>query len=224
VLRVLAIDGALGNFSVAVASRGEVRVYEVDPAAALERGLGAVDAALREARLRLGELDRIAVGIGPGRYTGLRVAVSFAKSLALAADVDLVGISSYEVLEPPGLAPPPIATFVPARAGAATVRLILPGGEAVGLGAPHEQLARLLAERVAALPGHRTLTCVAAPKDVLQALGERGITVLTAPTRPGRVAEIIADLAAQRPPAASPHALAPDYGELPAVPAREPRA
>lgn len=49
------------------------------------------------------ELDRIVVAHGPGSYTGLRVAVATAKTLAYALGSELVGVSSLLSLIPPGL-------------------------------------------------------------------------------------------------------------------------
>ena len=44
-------------------------------------------------------VDRIAVGIGPGSFTGLRIAIAYAKSLAQAWHLPLVPISSFDLLE-----------------------------------------------------------------------------------------------------------------------------
>ncbi|MFC3931311.1 tRNA (adenosine(37)-N6)-threonylcarbamoyltransferase complex dimerization subunit type 1 TsaB [Streptococcus dentapri] len=46
------------------------------------------------------DLDRIVVAQGPGSYTGLRVAVATAKTLAYSLNVDLVGVSSLFALLP----------------------------------------------------------------------------------------------------------------------------
>lgn len=58
----------------------------------------AIRAALAEAGLAPGQLDGIGIDIGPGSYTGLRVGVSAAKTLAHFAEVPLVGLSSLGLL------------------------------------------------------------------------------------------------------------------------------
>jgi tRNA threonylcarbamoyladenosine biosynthesis protein TsaB len=53
---------------------------------------------LGEAGLRWGAVQRIAVGVGPGTFTGLRVGVAMARALAQSLEVDVVGISTLAVL------------------------------------------------------------------------------------------------------------------------------
>jgi tRNA threonylcarbamoyladenosine biosynthesis protein TsaB len=53
---------------------------------------------LAEAGLRWREIDRLAVGIGPGTFTGLRVGIATARGLALSSDAELVGVSSLAAL------------------------------------------------------------------------------------------------------------------------------
>ncbi len=66
---------------------------------ALERGLVALQSVLDEAGLRSESIDRLAVGVGPGGFTGLRIAVTYAKSLAVAWERPLVALSSFDLLE-----------------------------------------------------------------------------------------------------------------------------
>ncbi|HEY3759691.1 MAG TPA: tRNA (adenosine(37)-N6)-threonylcarbamoyltransferase complex dimerization subunit type 1 TsaB [Solirubrobacteraceae bacterium] len=53
---------------------------------------------LGEAGLRWGAVQRIAVGVGPGTFTGLRVGVAMARGLAQSLGIDVVGISTLRVL------------------------------------------------------------------------------------------------------------------------------
>lgn len=59
-----------------------------------------VDQLMREYATAFRELDRVAVVVGPGSFTGVRVGVAFARSLALGADARAVGVSSLEALAP----------------------------------------------------------------------------------------------------------------------------
>jgi tRNA threonylcarbamoyladenosine biosynthesis protein TsaB len=63
-----------------------------------ERLLPAVDRALGEARITLGALGGIAVSIGPGSFTGLRIGLSTAKGLAYATGLPLVGVPTLEAM------------------------------------------------------------------------------------------------------------------------------
>ena len=58
----------------------------------------AIDEALKQVKLTLDDIDRIAVASGPGSYTGLRIAITIAKSLAWTKDIELVGVSSLKVV------------------------------------------------------------------------------------------------------------------------------
>jgi tRNA threonylcarbamoyladenosine biosynthesis protein TsaB len=58
----------------------------------------AIQALLKEARLGLDEIDGLAVSLGPGSFTGLRVGLSAVKGLALAAERPVVGVPTLDAL------------------------------------------------------------------------------------------------------------------------------
>lgn len=210
-MRILAFDAALGGFSAALDDGERLRVIATGRQDALEHGLGAIEELLVEAGLPLRQLDRIAVGLGPGSFTGVRIAVAYAKSLAYGSGVPLVGVSSYDALEPEN-APPPVLTVVRGRAGVVCARLrSAPATASVSCGPVAEVLDRLLTG------GPGEVGVAGNTEDVLSEIAERGWVVRALPPRADVPAVAILQLARTRPPSASLHALAPDYGEAPAV-------
>lgn len=57
-----------------------------------------IDEALREAKLEREQIECLAIGLGPGSYTGIRAAIAIAQGWQLARGVNLLGISSAECL------------------------------------------------------------------------------------------------------------------------------
>jgi tRNA threonylcarbamoyladenosine biosynthesis protein TsaB len=57
-----------------------------------------VDELLRTSDVRLGQLDGIAYGAGPGSFTGLRIACAVTQGLALGAELPVVGVSTLEAI------------------------------------------------------------------------------------------------------------------------------
>lgn len=60
--------------------------------------LPAVDRLLRTQGLGPGDLEAVAVGVGPGSFTGVRVGLTLAKTIAFGLDVPLVGVSTLRAL------------------------------------------------------------------------------------------------------------------------------
>jgi len=58
-----------------------------------------VDELMRTAGVAFAALDRIAVVVGPGSFTGIRVGVAFARGLSLSLDIPSVGVTSIEALD-----------------------------------------------------------------------------------------------------------------------------
>lgn len=57
-----------------------------------------VDELLKETGVQPSDLDAIAVGKGPGSYTGLRIGVSFAKGMCYALNIPLIAVGSLDAL------------------------------------------------------------------------------------------------------------------------------
>lgn len=89
------------------------------------------DEALAAAGMTYGELERVAVGVGPGGFTGLRIGVSTARALAQSLDVPLVGVSSLRALAQGGPAGGPVLAVLDARRGEAFVAAYEDGAETV---------------------------------------------------------------------------------------------
>jgi tRNA threonylcarbamoyladenosine biosynthesis protein TsaB len=107
-MRVLAIDTALDACSAAVLDTVAAGITASETLA-IGRGhaealLPLVARVMDRAGIEFAELDRIAVTTGPGSYTGLRVGISAARGIALAAGKPAIGLSTLA-----GLAAPLIA-------------------------------------------------------------------------------------------------------------------
>ncbi|WP_457582117.1 tRNA (adenosine(37)-N6)-threonylcarbamoyltransferase complex dimerization subunit type 1 TsaB [Ensifer canadensis] len=99
---VLAIDTSGSGCSAAIYDSGSSAVLGQSGAdigrGHAERLMEFVDEALAAADRPIGDIDRIAVTIGPGSFTGIRVGVATARGLALALGKPAVGVSSLHVI------------------------------------------------------------------------------------------------------------------------------
>ena len=97
---ILAIETGTDICSVGIAKDGELlSLRESDEGRDHARKVGVfVDELLRETDIAPDELDAVAVGKGPGSYTGLRIGVSFAKGLCYGLQKPLVAVGSLDAL------------------------------------------------------------------------------------------------------------------------------
>ena len=80
------VEGVLASFT---AAKGRRHAETLVPA---------VDFVCRQARVGLDEVSVVAVDVGPGLFTGLRVGVATAKAMAQALRVPMIGLSSLDLL------------------------------------------------------------------------------------------------------------------------------
>ncbi|GGH33790.1 tRNA (adenosine(37)-N6)-threonylcarbamoyltransferase complex dimerization subunit type 1 TsaB [Alsobacter metallidurans] len=137
-VRILAIDTALEACSVCVMESGVENpvAMESEPMARghaealmpmLERVMKTVDGGF-------GSLDRVAVTIGPGSFTGLRVGISAARAIALGAGVPAVGVTTLSAYAAPLIASGVralVAVAIDARHGHVYAQVVGQGGRAV---------------------------------------------------------------------------------------------
>src|SRR5437588_1693788 len=99
-MRILAIEfsSAQRGVSVLQSSGSGVRVSEVVEAGTPVGAFEMSEQALRGCGLEREQIERIAVGLGPGSYTGIRAALALAQGWHLATGIKVVGISSAECL------------------------------------------------------------------------------------------------------------------------------
>jgi tRNA threonylcarbamoyladenosine biosynthesis protein TsaB len=101
---VLGLDTATSATAVALRlADGTTREARDDPAPGGHPGhatrlLAMTDELLSHAALGLEQVDRIAVGAGPGTFTGLRVGIATARGLAQSLGAELVAVSSLRAL------------------------------------------------------------------------------------------------------------------------------
>ncbi len=97
---ILSIETGTDICSVALANDGELMALrESDEGRDHAKRVAIfVDELLRETGVQPSDLDAIAIGKGPGSYTGLRIGVSFAKGMCYALNIPLIAIGSLDAL------------------------------------------------------------------------------------------------------------------------------
>lgn len=180
---VLGFDTSAAHCAAALLSGERIlaqRVEEMGKGQA-ERLMPLLEEVLAEGRAGWADLAAIGVGVGPGNFTGIRLAVSAARGLALALDVPAVGVSAFDALAQ-GL-PHPVLATVDARRGRSYARIV--GAE--------EAVHQLSPDALPPVLADSGLNCVGhAAEAFAAATGGRALS----PAMP--MAEAIARLAASR--------------------------
>jgi tRNA threonylcarbamoyladenosine biosynthesis protein TsaB len=136
-MRVLALDTALDACAVAVldTERRDLVANETRP---MTRGhaealMPMVARVMDAARLEFSDIDRIAVTVGPGSFTGVRVGIAAARGIALTAGKPAIGLTTLAAFTAPHVAGGFDGTVVPvidARHGQVYMQIFGPGGRA----------------------------------------------------------------------------------------------
>jgi tRNA threonylcarbamoyladenosine biosynthesis protein TsaB len=163
---VLGLDTATSATVVGVLRDGQVFEVRDDPEpgarpAHAARLLGAAEEALAAAGLGWVDVTRLAVGVGPGSFTGLRIGIATARALAQARSIPVTGVSTLEALAR-GVDAPLVLAVLAARRGEAfaaawqmrgqQAAVREPGDRWAGGFAPAALAPEALGERVRALP------------------------------------------------------------------------
>ncbi|UCF90036.1 MAG: tRNA (adenosine(37)-N6)-threonylcarbamoyltransferase complex dimerization subunit type 1 TsaB [Desulfobacterales bacterium] len=99
-MKILAVDTATRSCSVAITDQDTLLAELTDNSGQTHSKhlLPMIKAAIRMAKVAPVDLEGLAVTVGPGSFTGLRIGISSVKGLALALDKTVVGISSLDAL------------------------------------------------------------------------------------------------------------------------------
>ncbi len=186
---LLAFDAATATCSVAAWSGGRVvaALAERPGRRHAERLVPMIEAVLAEAGLGYDALDALAVTVGPGSFTGVRIGLACARGLALASAKPLIGVTTLEALAHGAGAGRAVAAVI----WAGRNRVFLQGFDAGG-GARDEPRAVTLLEAAESVP----------LSDVLIGDAAQALAALTGgaydPAILGPDATAVAELAARR--------------------------
>jgi tRNA threonylcarbamoyladenosine biosynthesis protein TsaB len=181
-MRVLAIDTALAACAAAVLDTGRDGIIASESLPMLrghaEALMPLLARLMRKAGVGFRDLDRVVVTTGPGSFTGVRVGVSAARGIALAADKPAVGVSTLSAYAAPYLADDdafPVVAAVDARHAQVYLQVFGRGGRTVIAArlAPLREAVQAAATNPARIVGSAA-QCVA---DLLLATAARPILV-----------------------------------------------
>jgi len=96
---ILAFDTAGPHCAVALLRDGQplITLHEEMKRGQAERLVPLIEEVLAQAQISWSDIDLIAVGIGPGNFTGIRIGVSAARGMGLGLGVPVMGVSQFEI-------------------------------------------------------------------------------------------------------------------------------
>jgi tRNA threonylcarbamoyl adenosine modification protein YeaZ len=97
-MTILALEFASPQRSVAIARDGIVLSEASEFGGRNTAAFGMIEKVLAEAKIEREEIEVIAVGLGPGSYTGIRAAIALAQGWQLARETKLLGVSSVAAI------------------------------------------------------------------------------------------------------------------------------
>ena len=99
-MKILSIDSSTKAASVAVIDGNKISAeYFLNTGFThSETLMPMIESALKHSASKLSELDLIAVTVGPGSFTGVRIGVASAKGLSFTSNIPVVGVSALEAL------------------------------------------------------------------------------------------------------------------------------
>jgi tRNA threonylcarbamoyladenosine biosynthesis protein TsaB len=97
-MKILAVEFSSEQRSVAIGVDGVVVATASEIATRATHAFALIEQALAAARLEREQIECLAVGLGPGSYTGIRSALALAQGWQLATSVKLLGLASTECL------------------------------------------------------------------------------------------------------------------------------
>ena len=137
---VLAIDTSAAHCAAALlcGDRVAVRVEEMAKGQA-ERLVPMVSELLASEGFRMADVGLVAVGVGPGNFTGIRIAVALARGLALGLGVPAIGVTGFDAARTEGAE----WVVLPAPRGQVYAQRFLPEPEAAVILEPGEVVGRI---------------------------------------------------------------------------------
>lgn len=137
-MRVLAIDTALGACSACILQAGDAEPLARE-SIPMERGhaealLPMLDRVASQVEGGFESLDRVAVTVGPGSYTGLRVGIAAARGIGIAADIPVIGVATLSAFLAPLMAGDKRGLFtaaIDAKHGQIYVQAVATGGRVI---------------------------------------------------------------------------------------------